>query len=204
MLNKLIIIVPCVALLLSCAPSGGKAIEELSRDGCASFNNDRFITFYNDKVHIASYEYKNSADINVYKADKPAFLASGKTRYGFIGLNGDVLMIREKAGSTSSPVRFIDLKAKKDLLKKGFFSTATFSQEAEKEVVLKKVGDRLNEQQLPLLKTTIQNMEEYAQNLAKSGLAMEFYQKYKFDFETKSLVEVNEIIPVLYRRNVLM
>lgn len=207
MLKKSAFFAACLAVLASCGSRIGEAAlqsyDASSYGSLQSVNDGKFVSFFDDGVHVATFEYKDGAELSGYKDQKSVLTPAKKLAYEFIDLRDGVLLVRETGASGPTPVRAVDLAARKDLLKKGFFSVAKYSQENERDVILKRAGDRLNKEQQALLKMPVDEMEKFATNAFKAGLAVEFYEKYLFDFQARRPASMKEITPVLYRRDIL-
>jgi|WetSurMetagenome_2_1015567.scaffolds.fasta_scaffold324171_2 hypothetical protein len=204
MMKGIAILAACVLALASCGSTIGDAelqsYDASSYRSLQSINDGAYISFFDDGKHLASFAFKGSIDLGDYKGQKSVLTPTQKLSYEFIDLQGGVLLVRERGASRPTPVRAIDLSARKDLLKKGFFSVAKHSHENERDVILKMAGDRLNKDQLPLLKMTVEEMEKYATKAFKTGLAVEYYYKFLFDFQARQPTDLKEITPVLYPR----
>jgi hypothetical protein len=207
MMKKLVFFAACLAVLASCGSRIGEAALQ-SYDASAyrrlqSVNDGKYVSFFDDGLHVATFERINGADLSGYKDQKSVLTPTKKLAYEFIDLRDGVLLVREMGASGPTPVRAVDLAERKDLLKKGFFSVSKHEQGNERDVILKKAGDRLTKDQQSLLKMSVDEMEKFATNAFKAGLAVEFYEKYAFDFQARRPASMKEITPVLYRRNIL-
>lgn len=197
----------CLAALSSCGSGLGAAklpgYVDSDYANLRSVVDGAYISFMDDGVHLASFAFAGSSRLADYQGRESVLTPSRKLAYEFIDLKGGVLLARERGSSGPTPVRAVDLARRRDLLGKGFFSVAKHSQENERDVILKKAGDRLTREQQALLKMPVNEMEEFAANAFKAGLAVEFYEKYEFDFEAGKPERMKVISPVLYRRNIL-
>jgi hypothetical protein len=207
MLKKFALLSACLAVLSSCGSRMGEAAlqsyDASSYRSLQSVNDGKYVSFFDDGVHVATFEYKGGAELGGYKDLKSVLTPTKKLAYEFIDLRDGVLLVRERGASGPTAVRAIDLAARKDILKKGFFSVSKYDQVKERDVILKKAGDRLSKGQQGLLKMSVDEMEKFAANAFNAGLAVEFYEKYAFDFQSGRPASMKEITPVLYRRNIL-
>jgi hypothetical protein len=207
MLKKAVVLVFCLAALVSCGSRAGVAplqsYDASDYGDLQSVNDGKYISFFADGMHVASFEYKGGSELGDYKGLRSVLTQTPKAAYEFLDLTGGILLARESGSSGPTPVRAIALSSGKDLLRKDFFSVSKHSQENERDVILKKAGDRLNKEQQALLKMSVEEMEKFATSAFKAGLAVEFYEKYKFDFQGAQATRMGEITPVLYRRNIL-
>jgi hypothetical protein len=207
MLKKVAFFAACLAALASCgSPIGEAALQSYdasSYRSLQSVNDGKYVSFFDDGLHVATFELTGGTELGGYKDRKSVLTPTKKLAYEFIDLRDGILLVREMGASGPTPVRAIDLAARKDLLKKGFFSVSKHEQGNERDVVLKKAGDRLTKDQQALLKMSVEEMEKFATNAFKAGLAVEFYEKYLFDFQARRPESMKEITPVLYRRNIL-
>jgi hypothetical protein len=207
MLRKAMIAAACLAALSSCG-SGVRAAKlpgysDSDYANLRSVVDGAYISFLDDEVHLATFAFKGSERLGDYEGQESVLTPSKKLAYQFIDLKGGVLLARERGSSGPTPVRAVDLARREDLLRKGFFSVANSSQKNERDVILKKAGDRLNKDQQALLKMPVDEMENFATNAFKAGLAVEYYEKYAFDFQAGKPQRMMVIAPVLYRRNIL-
>jgi len=198
----------CLALLLaSCGSKAGSSAlasyDETSYRDLGNAIDSGYISFFDDGTHLATFAYKDSAKLSDYAGLKSILTPTKKLAYEFLDLRGGVLLVREKGAPRPTPVRAIELGTGKDLLKKGFFSVATHAQESERRVILKKAGDRLSSEQLDMLQTTVEAMEEFAAKSLARGLAVEYYERYRFDSATRTADSLKAIQPSLYPRNIL-
>jgi hypothetical protein len=197
----------CLAALSSCGSEFGAAklpgYADSAYANLRSVVDGAYISFMDDDVHLASFAFTGSSKLADYQGQESVLTPTKKLAYEFIDLKGGVLLARERGSSGPTPVRAVDLARRRDLLGKGFYSVAKRSQENERDVLLKKAGDRLNKDQQALLKMPVEEMEEFAADAFKAGLAVEFYEKYAFDFRTGKPARMMVISPVLYRRNIL-
>jgi hypothetical protein len=164
-----------------------------------------FICFFTKDKLIAAFPCGNSENLKDYIGKATISIGPGNHAYRMIDLVGDALVVRElKDISEPTAVRIIDLTVKKDLIKTGFTSSDSFATGGFGNTVLKRIGSRLDSQQQRLLKSPIENMEAYAENLFKTGYAIDFYRVFQFDFGEKTLTDTNQITPVIYRRHNFM
>ena len=50
----------------------------------------------------------------------------------------------------------------------------------------------------------IANLEAYAEELYKSGMALEYYEKFVFDIDAKTVAPLDEIVTVIVPRTTWM
>jgi hypothetical protein len=203
MLKKYLLYVFCVFAFISCGvynPISYGIFKNVPVDNVEVIKNKDYICFMKKDMFLALFKYKNSDDLKNYLGDKTLLLKSKLSTFKVLDLNEDIFIARENYNDGPSPVVIVDLANSKNLLEGMYFSTADKDKPEQKFEILKLIGDRIKKEQEVLIKKPIKNMEDLATSLFKSGLGFEFYEKYRFDYETKKIINENEVVPIVQKK----
>lgn len=208
-MGKRAVVLCMIAFVMLSCDSGNSVLEGNISAGTLPENlkaigNDRYICFLSEGKLVASYARGQGQSIADYAGQNAILVKSKDAEYRFISLAGDVLVLREYVASGPSRARIVDLQARKDVLGKGFFSAAEGDSANDGDVIYRLIGDRLNGKQQLQLGIPEEKLESIALDAYKSGLALEFYEKYRFDFVLRKPVKTGEIVYILVKRTTWM